>query len=68
MFGLPSLNLLTFSAGIPASFNSLHVLFVARILNPSLSNALATSTTSSLSLRFTEIKTVPSNGSFAPTG
>ena len=37
---------------------------VARILNPSSANAFATSTTSSLSLRFTEISTVPPNGSF----
>ena len=67
MFGLPSLNLLTFSASIPASLISLYVFSVARILNPSSANAFATSTTSSLSLRFTEISTVPPNGSFAPT-
>ncbi len=37
---------------------------VARILKPASANNLATSTTSGLSLRFTEINTVPFKGSF----
>ena len=50
-------------AGIPAAWISSQVLPVATILNPSSRKLLATSTTSALSLRLTEMSTVPSSGS-----
>ena len=63
MFGRPSESLFTLVAGTPEAFNKSQVPPVAKILNPSPESFLATLITSALSLRFTEIKTVPSNGS-----
>ena len=63
---VPSDSLLTFSHSMPFSRSRAQVPAVAIMLKPASAKPLATSTTSALSLRLTEISTVPSMGSLEP--